>query len=222
MIDLASGPQIFAVGATAVGALSGALFAVERRFGLSGVFCLTLSTGVSGSMMRDLLLQSGPSVILTDYIYLLTVLICATIGFFFSTVIRWVHPLLVVFDALSIGFFAVVGASKALHAGLGPLAAILVGTINAIGGWVLRDILAGDQPQLVQPGPVYAIAAGIASVLHVGLVAGAHVADALAAPVTIGAGFAIRMAALRFGWNAPVPIDLTPRIRRAKSPEKSR
>jgi uncharacterized membrane protein YeiH len=222
MIDLASGPAIFSIGATAVGALSGALFAVERRFGLSGVFCLALSTGVSGSLMRDLLLQGGPSVILTDFSFLLTVMVCATTGFFFSTVIRWVHPLLVVCDALSIGFFAVVGASKALHAGLGPLGAILVGTVNAIGGWVLRDILAGDQPQLVQPGPVYAIAAGIASVLHVALVAGAHVAGELAAPATIGVGFAIRMAALRYGWHAPVPIDLTPRIRRTNPPEKMR
>jgi uncharacterized membrane protein YeiH len=220
MIDLASGPSAISVSATAVGALSGALFAVERRFGLSGVFCLAFSTGVSGSIMRDVLLQSGPSVILTDVEFLLAVLICATTGFFFSTAIRWVHPLLVVFDALSIGFFAVLGATKGVHAGLGPLGAILIGTVNAIGGWVLRDILAGDRPQLVLPGPIYAIAAGIASASYVVLVVGAHLTEALAAWVTIAVGFSIRMAALRYGWNAPTPIDLTPRIRRSKSSGK--
>jgi uncharacterized membrane protein YeiH len=220
MIDLASGPSAISVAATAVGALSGALFAVERRFGLSGVFCLAFSTGVSGSIMRDVLLQSGPSVILTDVEFLLAVLICATTGFFFSTAIRWVHPLLVVFDALSIGFFAVLGATKGVHAGLGPLGAILIGTVNAIGGWVLRDILAGDRPQLVLPGPIYAIAAGIASASYVVLVVGAHLTEALAAWVTIAVGFSIRMAALRYGWNAPTPIDLTPRIRRSKSSGK--
>jgi uncharacterized membrane protein YeiH len=220
MIDLASGPSAISVSATAVGALSGALFAVKRRFGLSGVFCLAFSTGVSGSIMRDVLLQSGPSVILTDVEFLLAVLICATTGFFFSTAIRWVHPLLVVFDALSIGFFAVLGATKGVHAGLGPLGAILIGTVNAIGGWVLRDILAGDRPQLVLPGPIYAIAAGIASASYVVLVVGAHLTEALAAWVTIAVGFSIRMAALRYGWNAPTPIDLTPRIRRSKSSGK--
>jgi Glycine transporter len=81
MIDLASGPSAISVSATAVGALSGALFAVKRRFGLSGVFCLAFSTGVSGSIMRDVLLQSGPSVILTDVEFLLAVQICATTGF---------------------------------------------------------------------------------------------------------------------------------------------
>ena len=222
MIDLASGPSAISVSATAVGALSGALFAVERRFGLSGVFCLAFSTGVSGSIMRDVLLQSGPSVILTDVEFLLAVLICATTGFFFSTAIRWVHPLLVVFDALSIGFFAVLGATKGVHAGLGPLGAILIGTVNAIGGWVLRDILAGDRPQLVIPGPIYAIAAGIASTLYVVLVVGAHFTEAFAAWVTIAVGFSIRMAALRYGWNAPTPIDLTPRMRRSKSKESAR
>jgi uncharacterized membrane protein YeiH len=166
------------------------------------------------------LLQSGPSVILTDVEFLLAVLICATTGFFFSTAIRWVHPLLVVFDALSIGFFAVLGATKGVHAGLGPLGAILIGTVNAIGGWVLRDILAGDRPQLVLPGPIYAIAAGIASASYVVLVVGAHLTEALAAWVTIAVGFSIRMAALRYGWNAPTPIDLTPRIRRSKSSGK--
>lgn len=220
MIDLASGPSAISVSATAVGALSGALFAVERRFGISGVFCLAFSTGVSGSIMRDVLLQSGPSVILTDVEFLLAVLICATTGFFFSTAIRWVHPLLVVFDALSIGFFAVLGATKGVHAGLGPLGAILIGTVNAIGGWVLRDILAGDRPQLVLPGPIYAIAAGIASASYVVLVVGARFTEALAAWVTIAVGFSIRMAALRYGWNAPTPIDLTPRIRRSKSSGK--
>jgi len=222
MIDLATGPSIVSVGATAVGALSGALFAVERRFGLSGVLCLAFSTGVSGSLMRDVLLQNGPSVILTDVSFLLAVLVCATIGFFFSTMIRWVHPLLVVFDALSIGFFAVLGATMAVHAGLGPLGAILIGLINAIGGWVLRDILAGDRPQLVLPGPIYAIAAGIASALYVMLIVSLHVATAPAALITIVVGFSIRMAALKYGWNAPTPIDLTPRIRRSKSTEKAR
>jgi uncharacterized membrane protein YeiH len=222
MIDLASGPSAISVAATAVGALSGALFAVERRFGLSGVFCLAFSTGVSGSIMRDVLLQSGPSVILTDVEFLLAVLICATTGFFFSTAIRWVHPLLVVFDALSIGFFAVLGATKGVHAGLGPLGAVLIGTVNAIGGWVLRDILAGDRPQLVMPGPIYAIAAGIASTLYVLLVVGVHFTEAFAAWVTIAVGFSIRMAALRYGWNAPTPIDLTPRMRRSKSKESAR
>lgn len=85
---------------------------------------------------------------------------------------------------------------------------------------MLRDILAGDRPQLVLPGPIYAIAAGIASASYVVLVVGAHLTEALAAWVTIAVGFSIRMAALRYGWNAPTPIDLTPRIRRSKSSGK--
>src|SRR5580765_9043316 len=87
--------------ATAVGALSGALFAAERRFGLSGVLALAFAAGCSGSIMRDVLLQgAGPSVVLTDVRVLLTVVACAAVGFFFATAIRLVHGLLVVLDAL--------------------------------------------------------------------------------------------------------------------------
>lgn len=215
-IDLATTPPpIVSLAATAVGALGGALFAVERRFGLSGVLALAFSTGVTGSIMRDVLLGSGPSVVITDFRYLLLVVACAFVGFFFATAVRLVHPLLIVFDALAIGFFVALGAGKALTLGLSPLAGILIGSINAVGGWVLRDILAGDCPQLVLPGPIYAIAAGMASALYVALVAGAQVSTASAAWATIIAAFALRMAALRYGWKAPSPVDLTPRVQRS-------
>lgn len=201
--------------ATAVGALSGALFATERRFGLSGVLALALAAGCSGSLMRDVLLQgAGPSVVLTDVRILLTVVGCAVVGFFFATAIRLVHRLLVVLDALSIGFFAALGTAKAISAGLDLPGAVLIGSINAVGGWVLRDLLSGERPQLVLPGPIYAIAAGLASALYAALVIFGQVSDECAALATIIVGFAIRMAALRYGWTAPAPVDLTPRGRR--------
>lgn len=201
--------------ATAVGALSGALFAAERRFGLSGVLALAFATGCSGSIMRDVLLQgTGPSVVLVDIRILLAVAICALIVFFFASAIRLLHPLLLVLDALSIGFFAAIGAGKAMAAGLDIPGAVLVGSINAVGGWVLRDLLAGERPQLVLPGPIYAIAAGLASAFHAVLVAGAEVPEALAAWATIVVGFVIRMLALRYGWTAPMPVDLGSRTRR--------
>jgi uncharacterized membrane protein YeiH len=201
--------------ATMVGALGGALFAAERRFGLSGVLALAFAAGCSGSIMRDVLLQgAGPSVVLTDVRVLLTVALCAVAVFFFASAIRRLHRLLLVLDALSIGFFAAVGTAKAIGAGLDLPGAVLVGSINAVGGWVLRDLLAGERPQLVLPGPIYAIAAGLASAFYAALAIGGLASDSLAAWATIIVGFAIRMLALRYGWTAPTPVDLTPGIRR--------
>jgi len=205
---------LLALLATAVGALSGALFAAERRFGLSGVLALAFAAGCSGSIMRDVLLGTGPSIVLVDVRILLTVVGSALAVFFFASAVRRLHPLLLVLDALSIGFFAALGSGKAIAAGLDIPGAVLIGSINAVGGWVLRDLLAGERPQLVLPGPIYAIAAGLESAFHAVLVVVGHIDNAIAAWPTILVGFSIRMVALRYGWNAPMPIDLTSRTSR--------
>lgn len=44
-------------------------------------------------------------------------------------------------DALGLGIYAVVGVQKSLDAALSIPAAILVGTINVVGGSLLRDVL---------------------------------------------------------------------------------
>ena len=44
-------------------------------------------------------------------------------------------------DALGLAMYAVVGTQKSLNSGLGISAAILIGTLNAIGGGLIRDIL---------------------------------------------------------------------------------
>lgn len=201
--------------ATVVGALSGALFAAERRFGLSGVLALAFAAGCSGSIMRDVLLPgTGPSVVLSDVRILAAVAASALAVFFFASAIRRLHPLLLILDALSIGFFAALGTGKAISAGLDLPGAVLVGSINAVGGWVLRDLLAGERPQLVLPGPIYAIAAGLASAFHAALVLVASIPESTVTWATIAVGFAIRMLALRYGWTAPTPVDLTPGAQR--------
>jgi uncharacterized membrane protein YeiH len=57
-------------------------------------------------------------------------------------------------DALGLGIYAVVGVQKSLDAALSIPAAILVGTINAVGGGLLRDVLTREVPLFFQAGPV--------------------------------------------------------------------
>ena len=55
-------------------------------------------------------------------------------------------------DALGLGIYAVVGVQKSLDAALSIPAAILVGTINVVGGSLLRDVLTREVPPLFKPG----------------------------------------------------------------------
>ena len=127
---------------------SGGLFAVEKKFAMSGVIALAACTGVGGIIIRDIALQQGPSAVFTDYRYLAAVALGALVSFFFASVVRFVEKPLLWLDAMAIGLFAVVGAQKTLDASFDALAAMLIGTINSVGGWGLRDVLSGETPQL--------------------------------------------------------------------------
>ena len=53
-------------------------------------------------------------------------------------------------DAAGLATFAIGGSLKALGAGLDPIAAVLVGGITAVGGGVIRDVLAGQVPEVLR------------------------------------------------------------------------
>lgn len=211
MIDHIVNPPIpVELSAVLVGGLSGAAFAVRKNFVITGVIVLAISTGLGGGMVRDVLLGQIP-VALLYYRYLLTVLIAIAIGFFFTRAVHHAQPVLNVVDALGLGLFAVIGAQKALNAGLPMLSAIFLGAITSTGGWALRDVLSGETPELVLPGPIYGLAALLGSITYVLLVAGLGTSKLLAEGITLFMTVIVRLLALKKGINAPFPVDLIPK-----------
>jgi len=187
--------------------LTGAVFAVQRKFAISGVFALAIVTGLGGGILRDIMLNTPP-VALTNPRYLPTVFAAGAVGFFFASLVHRWRLMLDVLDPIWMGLFAVIGAQMALNTGQTPFAAILIGCVTAFGGGVLRDVLAGDTPQLVLPGPINYFAAIIGSILYVTLVSWLSVPESWAEWATILMVFGLRMLALRFGLRAPEPVDL--------------
>jgi len=105
-------------------------------------------------------------------------------------------------DALGLGIYAVVGAQKSLNAGLSVLAAILVGTINAVGGGLLRDVLTREVPLLFKPGQFYALTALVGCICFVVLATAAQMEVERAAFLAIGLTFLLRLLAIRFDWRS--------------------
>jgi uncharacterized membrane protein YeiH len=216
MEDAVTLPLYLDLLAVFLGGLSGSLHAVRRRFAVTGLVALAIAAGLGGGILRDVLLQVRP-VALTQPWYLPTVLAAAIIGFFFgSWVNRFTKPLLLM-DAVWLGLYAVVGAQKALLFGLTGFSAILLGAVTAVGGSVLMDVLAGEQPELVKPGPIGHFGAVIGAVLYVVMEHWLGVPNLIAMIVTVVVVFAVRVAALRFGIQAPTPIDLPRTLRRVRS-----
>ena len=104
-------------------------------------------------------------------------------------------------DALGLGAFAVVGVQRSIEGGLSLPAVILGGTLTAVGGGLLRDILVREEPLLFKPGQFYALIAIGGCCLFLGLLHFGWETPRIAAFVTIAVVFAVRMLAIRFNWQ---------------------
>jgi uncharacterized membrane protein YeiH len=112
------------------------------------------------------------------------------------------------FDAIGLAVFCVTGASKALDNHLGAVQAIILGAITGIGGGMLRDVLLREVPTVLRH-ELYAIPA----LAGAAVIAVAHIAGSDSALFTLlGAVvcFAMRLAGLRYGIEAPAPRDPPP------------
>ncbi len=188
-------------------AVSGALLAVRRQFDLVGMAVLATFTALGGGIIRDVLIGAIPPAALRNTWWLAAPLIATGVVFFLHRPVSRLNRAVLFFDAIGLGVFCAAGTAKATAFGLGPLAAILMGTITGIGGGMLRDVLAGDTPSVLRKdSKLYAVPAVLGSTV----VAMAHAAgqdgvwvQVVAAALIIG----LRLLALWRGWGAPVAWD---------------
>jgi len=203
-------PLVVDLGAVVLFSITGALAARQKRYDLVGVLTLALAVGLGGAFLRDgIFLQDGPPAALKDGRYLLAVIVGAGVGAFFA---RWLHRLQLVIllaDALGLGLYSVYGAQKAILAGLPILSAVLVGTVNAAGGSVLRDVLVREEPILFKPGQFYALAAIVGCATFVVL----DVSLGQPTPIAAGTGvlvtLVLRLGSIWLGWRTGALDDHT-------------
>ncbi len=195
-------PLVFDLLATFVSALAGALVAVRRHYDYVGVFALAFVTGLGGALIRDgMFLQDGPPAAVRDSRYLLAVLAATLLGVGIDQLSKSLSLVVLVFDAIGLAVYGVVGADRALAVGIGHLGAVLVGVVNAVGGGVLRDVLTREEPVLFKPGQVYATAAALTAGLYVALREGCGVTPQPAAFLAASVGITTRLLAVRYNWK---------------------
>jgi len=167
--------------AVAVGAVFGALVAVRRDLDLTGTIGLAVTGALGGGVVRDLLLNQVP-VALTGDAYLPVALGVGVLMLVLHPHMDRLDDVLDLFDAFALGLFAIVGASKALDAGLGPVASAAVGVVAATAGGVLCDVLSGQRPYIFGPGPIYGLAAAAGSASYVAV---DRLTDSVAAGIAV-------------------------------------
>lgn len=182
-------------------AISGAIAAEQKRLDLFGAFAITHLTATGGGIFRDLCLGSVPPVGISDWRYLACSAIATAATVWARPLVdRLKHPVLL-FDSFGLGFFAVVGAHKALLHGGNVEVAVILGTATAVGGGALRDVVLNRVPAILQR-EIYAVAALVGAAFQV---VGQELGWPIAVTPWFGASicFGIRFLSLRYAWSLP-------------------
>lgn len=184
-------------------AMSGALMAIRRDFDVIGIAFLAVITALGGGILRDVVLGDTPPPAFTEWEYLVVPLAGAAVTFFAHAALERLMRALLVFDAAGLGLFCVTGTVKALDYGLAPVAAAALGVTTAVGGGLLRDVIARETPALFRPDTeLYAVPA-IAGALLVAVAWELDAYEPVLGAAAAAAVFGLRLLAIKRDWRAP-------------------
>ncbi|MGW3950902.1 trimeric intracellular cation channel family protein [Streptomyces sp. NPDC004752] len=184
-------------------AISGALLAVRKNFDVFGIAVLAEVTALGGGLFRDLVIGAVPPAAFTDLGYFSTPLLAALLVFFLHPQVERIQVAVNVFDAAGLGLFCVAGTTKAYAYGLGLTASAALGLATAVGGGVLRDVLANEVPSLLRwDRDLYAVPAIVGATLVV-LCLRYDVLNPFTSGLAAVTAFVLRLLAMRFHWRAP-------------------
>ncbi|GGX72319.1 trimeric intracellular cation channel family protein [Streptomyces fructofermentans] len=184
-------------------AISGALLAVRKNFDVFGIAVLAEVTALGGGLLRDLIIGAVPPAAFSDLGYFLTPLLAALLVFFLHPEVERIQVGANIFDAAGLGLFCVAGTVRAYDYGLGLTSSAALGLATAVGGGVLRDVLANEVPSLLRwDRDLYAVPAIVGATM-VALCIRYDVLNAFTSGLAVVTAFVLRLLAMRYHWRAP-------------------
>ncbi len=198
---------IFEFIGTVAFAISGALTAMKKHMDIFGTCVLGVTTAVGGGMIRDTILGLTPVSALVHPEYLLLAAIVSIIVFlpFVNKQIflkqKAFDIIFLIADSIGLGTFTAYGFMVAVNNGFTDWFLLMfVAVITGVGGGVMRDIFAMQEP-LIFVKHVYAIASIIGAIAcyFVYLYVDINVAIVVCFVVI----FVIRLLSAHFRWKLP-------------------
>ncbi|MHA7734663.1 trimeric intracellular cation channel family protein [Nitrosopumilus sp. S6] len=182
-------------------AVTGASKAIAHNADIFGIIVLATVVGVAGGITRDVTFGRFPNAF-SDPIYIGLTVAVGIAMFFVYTKLKKRMGTWLVFDAVGLGVFSILGASIAHQViGLEFLPMLLAGVITAIGGGILRDVFVREIP-IVFVKEVYAVASVIGIVAFYAILS-SGVDVQISSIIGIGITTGIRLLAMKYNWNLP-------------------
>src|SRR5436190_20005459 len=126
------------------GSVAGGLIARARPdYDITGVFGIAIVSGIGGGILRDILVAEGPPFAIAHQQYLLMCLLGGVLAFVIGTRLVPVltFPVSTAINVIAFGSFTMAAGLRALSAGFGVLAVLLICVVGSSTGGTLRDLL---------------------------------------------------------------------------------
>jgi uncharacterized membrane protein YeiH len=197
-----------AMAGTIAFASSAVLSLAERRVDLFAAVVLGMITAVGGGTVRDMILEV-PVFWASDLSYLWVSITASIITFFTYRFFerRTIRRSFLYVDGFAVAMFAIQATGKTWTLDFGlPVAPVIMGVITAIGGGLIRDVLAG-RSTLLMSRELYAIPVTVGCILFSLVLAYAPGYEVHGSMACLIVTFGFRAAAIR--WKLQVPEWLT-------------
>jgi uncharacterized membrane protein YeiH len=198
--------------AATTNALNGALLAQRpdyykgRQWTVVGIILLAIFGGIGGGVSRDVLLNKIPGA-LTNPWYLILCVLAGIVGLLisFKGGQKFRETFYQFMTCFSLPWYAAIGTSAALTAGLPSIAAIAIGVVGPTAGRFLIDVTAGKAAKQFVRSEWFVGTAVLTSVVF--LVCSKYLGMEIwpATLISFVVGFFFRVGAIWFCWEEPLP-----------------
>lgn len=184
-------------------ALSGFLAGARKNLDIMGIFILAFLTANGGGVLRDLLVDRSPTILLSTQPFWIAAGVTLTAWLLklhrrAAIEERW---LFIGCDAIGLVAFGITGALIAIEEQVHFFGFMTLSFLTATGGGILRDLLVGNVPVVLHSG----FYGSVAILLSIGIYI-LHIVEILN-PMTLLCIFllslSLRLVAYRFEWKLP-------------------
>ncbi|MCM1310052.1 MAG: trimeric intracellular cation channel family protein [Bacteroides sp.] len=192
-------------------AISGIRLAALKRFDWFGAYIVGLVTALGGGTLRDAILCQ-PAFWVADFRFFLAYFLVTLLGLILVVVFRDKlvrrERMLLIFDAIGLAMFTVIGIEKALDRDCAMGVCITMGMLTGAFGGVLRDILLNRVPLIFRK-DIYAMASLLGGIVY-WLLLLCCASSEICAIGCLLVIVTIRMLAVKFGWHLPILTSTEP------------
>ena len=184
-------------------AVSGVLVATRLRMDPFGILVIAAVTAVGGGSLRDMMMGATPVFWIHDNNYIYTIFVSVLVSVLWLRRLHKIPPyLLLMWDAFGLAIFTIVGAQKAMLLGFSPLIIVAMGCVTGVVGGMIRDILTGQIPFVLQK-EIYATASLFGALLYVGC---SYIGfdPIMVMVIAMSGALSLRLAAMY--WHISLPI----------------